>query len=401
MLKIRYICGGLNWPPKDGTSLRQFAILQALAKLGEVDLVSLSMTEAAELVPPAKWRSLCRRAVVQSEVGPSREKNTSRIRTKLGAIGELFGNPRKAWTIDPGELNSGVTEILGGKYDLTWVSKLTSCWRFGIQGGPTHVLDLDDVRHREYFRQAGQGRHDPWRRWRYRIEGNAWQRAEKDALRKFAGVCVCSDLDVRYLNAENVSAVHNGVSVPEEFDFHAGTAGRMIFVGSMDYEPNVDGLGYFVRDILPRILAHRPDAVLHVVGRNPTPGVVALGAHPSVHIVGGVDEISPHLRNARLSVVPLRMGSGTRLKIVEALAAGSPVVSTSIGAEGLSLEGGVHLELADEPEEFAMACVRLLDDSGYRRQLAADGYRRVKESYSWKAVAEQVSKVAGAVLQKS
>lgn len=401
MARIRYICGGLNWPPKDGTSLRQFAILQALAKLGEVDMVSLSMSDVADLVPPAQWRDMCRQAVVQSEACDTRTRRNTRFGRLIGRVGELWGYPNKAWAIAPDELDPSVRAILDGKYDLTWVSKLSCSWRFGIRGGDTHILDMDDVRHREYFRQSGQGRHSRYRRLRLWMEGKAWQRAELDALDRFARVCVCSSLDVNYLGAPHVRAVHNGVRVSESEEFSHGQPGRMVFIGSMNYEPNVDGVLYFAREILPIILKMRPDAVLEIVGTNPTAEVRSLAAHGSIRVIGAVDEIAPYLRDAQISVVPLRMGSGTRLKIVEALAAKSPVVSTTIGAEGLSLENGVHLNIEDDAVGFANACVRLLDNPELRCRMATDGYRQVQSAYSWEAVAGQVAGVLQGVVPAS
>jgi glycosyltransferase involved in cell wall biosynthesis len=157
----------------------------------------------------------------------------------------------------------------------------------------------------------------------------------------------------------------------------------------MDYAPNVEAVLRFTRSILPRIRAELPDVVLEVVGRAPTSEVRALAAR-HLHVTGEVPEVRPYLETAAALVVPLRIGGGTRLKIVEALALGTPTVSTTIGAEGLGLVHGEHLALADDDAAFSRATLELLRDPARAAALGARGQAFVHERYRWSALAHDL-----------
>jgi glycosyltransferase involved in cell wall biosynthesis len=163
---------------------------------------------------------------------------------------------------------------------------------------------------------------------------------------------------------------------------------EILFVGSLQYFPNVDGVQYLVNEIMPEILKRCPDAMLRVVGRQPDDRIRQLHNPPAISIVGEVEELKPFYRAARLCIVPLRSGGGTRLKILEAMAYGRPVVSTAIGAEGIDVEHGRNILIADTPAEFADAVSRVLNEPGLAEALAEGGRRLVERSYSWKSIAD-------------
>ena len=149
-------------------------------------------------------------------------------------------------------------------------------------------------------------------------------------------------------------------------------------------------MAFFCRDILPRIRAARPGVHLTIVGRSPTPAVTKLAADAGVRVTGRVDDVRPYLAAATVSVVPLRIGGGTRLKIFEAMAMGTAVVSTRIGAEGLPIINGEHAWLADDPVEFADAVVTLLGDGSRRARLERSARQLVVERFDWSAVAGEL-----------
>lgn len=161
----------------------------------------------------------------------------------------------------------------------------------------------------------------------------------------------------------------------------------LVFTGSMDWLPNEDAMLYFCREVLPLIRAEEPNVRLSVVGRAPTPPVTRLDDGISIRVTGRVDDVRPYLREATAYIVPLRIGGGTRLKIFEAMAMGKAVVSTAVGAEGLSVTSGEHVLLADEPRTFARAVVRLLRDTDRRRRLESAARALVVEKFDWSAVA--------------
>jgi glycosyltransferase involved in cell wall biosynthesis len=162
---------------------------------------------------------------------------------------------------------------------------------------------------------------------------------------------------------------------------------RILFVGTLDYFPNEDAVTYFVRDILPLIRVAEPSAYLRIVGVGGGDAMAALANEAGVQLVGAVPELGPEYEVASMAVVPLRAGSGTRIKILEAFAYGVPVVSTPLGAAGLAVKDGEELLLADSPTEFAAACLQLGRDATIRERLAGSAGAWVREHHSTAAVA--------------
>jgi polysaccharide biosynthesis protein PslH len=176
----------------------------------------------------------------------------------------------------------------------------------------------------------------------------------------------------------------------------APPAADLVFVGSMDWMPNIDGVSWFVREVLPRVHARRPETTVAIVGRTPPREIEAFGQDARVRVTGTVPDIRPYFWGSAVSIVPLRVGGGTRLKIFEAMAAGIPVVSTAIGAEGLPVEDGRHLRIADEPEAFAQACLGLLSQPEEGRRLAAAARQLVVDQFSWEQAARQFERLLSA-----
>ncbi len=188
-----------------------------------------------------------------------------------------------------------------------------------------------------------------------------------------------------------VVVVENGVD-PIHFTPVAreADADSLIFVGAMHWRPNQDAVVHFVEEILPLIQRRRPGVRFTVVGQNPPPHVLRLGARPGVEIVGRVEDVRPYVRSAAVYVVPLRIGGGTRLKILEALAMGKAVVSTAVGAEGLAVTPGENILLADRPQAFADSVERLLADPSLGVRLGTSGRELVETHYEWDRLADKL-----------
>ncbi len=185
-----------------------------------------------------------------------------------------------------------------------------------------------------------------------------------------------------------VEVVPNGVDVARfSGNALAGQASQMLFAGSMNHGPNEDAVLHFCRDIYPRIRGACPEATLQVVGRSPSTVVRGLDGSDGVTVTGEVPDMVPFLERAGVVVVPIRYGGGTRLKILEALAAGKAVVATSIGAAGIETAHGENILLADEPAEFADAVVTLIGDPQMRDRLGRRGRELVQARYRWDALA--------------
>jgi glycosyltransferase involved in cell wall biosynthesis len=227
------------------------------------------------------------------------------------------------------------------------------------------------------------------------------QRFENQTLSAFDRVLAVSDLDREtfhrlYPDSRKtpISVIPTGVDTEYFTPTPAapGATPRIVFTGSMDWLPNVDGVLYFAREILPLIRAEAPDVVFTIVGRSPTPEVLALASQPGIEVTGRVEDVRPYLAASTVNVVPLRIGGGTRLKIFEAMAAGRAVVSTTIGAEGLPGEPDRHLMLADDPPAFAQSVVALLHDRERRMAMESAARTLVTTHYDWAAAAAHFDK---------
>jgi glycosyltransferase involved in cell wall biosynthesis len=162
---------------------------------------------------------------------------------------------------------------------------------------------------------------------------------------------------------------------------------HLVFTGSMDWRPNQDALRYFIRDVLPLIRHAQPDVECTFVGRRPPKDIQRLGEIARVTVTGTVDDVRPYVERAAVCVVPLRIGGGSRLKILEAFAMGRPVVSTRIGAEGLDVVQGKHLLLADDPRQFAESVIDLLKNEQQSRLLGHESRKLVERQYGWDSLA--------------
>jgi len=241
----------------------------------------------------------------------------------------------------------------------------TIIWERHAQTGRTPL-------HRAYFRGQAQ-RMFNW---------------EKAACNTAAHVVAVSAVDARTMRerfgVRSISAVGTGV----DLDYFAAPETRtpqfdLIFVGSMDWMPNVDGIEWFLAEVLPIIRASKPDVRLAIVGRNPPASIAAHSDNTTVTVTGTVSDVRPFLWQSALAIVPLRVGGGTRLKIFEAMAAGAPVVATTIGAEGLPVQHGRTIQIADDAPNFAAECLRLLNDAQQSAQISAAALDLVRSNFSW------------------
>jgi sugar transferase (PEP-CTERM/EpsH1 system associated) len=237
---------------------------------------------------------------------------------------------------------------------------------------------------------------------RKRIFGSEWRKTrtvEEQICRSFDHVLAVSPDDQSVFEKEfdvsNISTLPTGVDT----DFFQPTSeaqrpGHMVFVGSMDWEPNEDGVVWFLREIYPRIRHAIPHASLSIVGRNPSSRLQAIAANqPAVEITGRIADVRPYLAEAAVNIVPLRIGGGTRIKIPEAMAMAKAVVSTPVGAEGLPFRDGRELCIAEQPEEFARAVVDLLKSGGLRSAIGTAARQEVTRNHGWEMVVDKTEAI--------
>ena len=264
------------------------------------------------------------------------------------------------------------------------------------------------------WRRQAQHEPNPINRVIFKLEAAKMLRYEREAVGRFLHVIAVSDSDRELMSlmtgASRISVVPTGVDlqqykVERERSVEAAPARPLvIFVGSMDWEANVDAVDYFCREIWPVVKDAVPGARFRIVGRNPHPRVQKL-ASESIEVTGTVVSVIEHYREASLNVVPLRIGGGTRLKIYEAMAMGKATVSTSIGAEGLDVNDGADIAIADSSEKFAESMIELLKNEPLRRRMESAAAEQAAR-YDWSVIAnrfeevlERVARHVGAALR--
>lgn len=225
------------------------------------------------------------------------------------------------------------------------------------------------------------------RRWLAARRAAQARQLERWCLDFFDTVFSVSARDAAMLPGPTV-VVDNGVDIGRYEPSPVPKEPRIGLIGTLGYLPNLDGARWFVNEVLPRIRSAVPDAQLDLVGRLPLPEVMALAQPPAITVIPDVPDIRPYYERTRVVIVPLRMGTGTRLKALEGMAASRPVVGTSVGLAGLDIEAGKHALVADDPEELANQVIRVLTDDDLAARLARAGRALVTERYSWERVAE-------------
>lgn len=236
----------------------------------------------------------------------------------------------------------------------------------------------------------------------FRTQERAFRRYERTMSRRFDLVACASEVDRELMEGIcpglSADVIPNGVDIELYQPSHEDEEETaLIYTGSMDWFPNEDAAVYFIDEILPTIQMKRPNLKFYVVGQFPSERLKRYGKRPGVVVTGRVDDVKPYIARATVYVVPLRIGGGTRLKILEALAMGKAVVSTRVGAEGLNLSAGDEIMIADEPAKFADAVTQLMVDKSTRRKLGENGRRRVETEYDWRRIGEKLQGLYEAV----
>jgi glycosyltransferase involved in cell wall biosynthesis len=246
------------------------------------------------------------------------------------------------------------------------------------------------------------GRRQRW--YRERDERKA-QTLERRAVESYDVSIVCSEEDATALAATagpgaaaRIAVVPNGVSTSQYKATPVPSEPAVLFPGYFGYAPNSDGARWFCAEVWPRVRRLVPDATLVLAGRRPTPEVVALGELPSVSVHPDVPSMLPYFRSARAVIVPLRVGTGTRLKALEGMASGRPVIGTTTGLSGLGITDGVQARIADDPAAMADALAEVLRDDALAESLATAGRALVEQRFDWARIGAQLVELAAEAL---
>lgn len=392
-LRILWVKAGKLLPVDTGGRIRSYNILRHLARNHEVTLLSYYGGQ----------RDFAYEAEIPRELPGAQTIYAASLDGSAAAqlvrhLVSLFQpEPFAVSKFTHASVQRVVASWLGeNKFDLAVCDFLSASRNFPDDLSTPTVLFQHNVESALWQRMATMEA-NPARRLAYRLEARKMSRYERRALRKFHHVIAVSEHDRQQMLAMDpacaITVVPTGVDTQKYEVAPSASANppRIVFTGSMDWEPNIDAVAYFCQQIFPGILAELPSAKFQIVGRNPRSRVQKL-ASPSVEVTGTVPSVADYLREATVVVVPLRIGGGTRLKIFEAMAMGKAVVSTSIGAEGLDVENGRDLVLADDATAQIQAITLLLRDSALRwryEQAAA----QLAAQYDWSSIGRRFSEV--------
>lgn len=401
--RILFLSPRFPFPLNSGTPIRINHLLQGVAQVGDVDLVCYGAPHALDDdlldnpdAMPSWWRNLRSVQVLPRPRWHAADPPLYQRRLSM----RLLSSSGLCYDSFPSAPMQKLAAQLAARVDLIWAERLYVALGFK-QFADKVVVDLDDLESVKLSREAQTEPH-VYMRWALRREAARLANMERAAVRQFSRVAVCSPEDARFFgsSADRVWVMPNGVDdALTEKPAIPRVRHRLVFVGTLSYTPNEDALLYFCREILPLVLAQVPDVSLSIVGLKPPPSILALQDGQRIFVHANVPEVAPYVQEATASIVPLRVGGGTRLKILESLALGTPVVSTTVGAEGLDLRHGEHLLLADSPKDFAESVVGVLRDADLHERLAVGGRNRVKQSYLWSSLRNQVAAQCEALLR--
>ena len=384
MARILAVTSRLPFPPREGHQLRAWHVLRALASKHEVTLLSFQRRddlpdEAATLhaamarvetfrIPGERSRGALARAVLRGTLTPTpflvAKYDSPALRARLSALA------RDADLVH---------------FDMLPLIAHADC----VPDGVPIALNAHNVEHRLLAARAGIETR-PWARRFLSGQVDRLRAFERRACERADAVLACSQVDAQGLRELvpdcNVHVVANGVDLETNRPAaHAPDAERLVFVGQMGWFPNRDGVDWFLREVFPRILARRPTARFELVGKAEGFEVPA-NVRANVDLAGFVDDLRPHVHDASVYVVPLRAGSGTRLKVLEAMALGKAIVTTTIGSEGIALRHGRSALYADDAEAFAESVLSLLQSPERTTALGIQARRLAEDEYGWDAI---------------
>lgn len=394
--RILFVSEKFPWPVDDGGQARTFHVLKSLAQQFPVTLLSNAPPEPAHVAPV---EAAGVEVVIAGKRAPRWKTPVYAGLATFTRAPHPLGKNRSAGLLRELEARIAAGGVLGVHFNhldtAQYVEELGA-----LRGQVRCVFDTHNVLTTMYARFRETSR-NPLARAYMSLQGSKMNRYERAVMKEMDLVCVCSELErdlLRTWGVDRALVVPNGVDT----DFFApdvsspalaegppagpAQAPLVVFTGALGYAPNADGVRWLLDAVLPHLASELPDVRVRVVGKDP-PAELARRAVPGkVEFTGWVDDVRPHMRGASAFVCPLRIGGGTRLKILDALALGLPVVSTTIGAEGLALTNHADVELADDAQGFARAIALLVREPERARALARAGRRLVVERYGWAGV---------------
>jgi len=387
-MKILYVCHRFPFPPKRGGKIRPFNMIRHLNRTHEVTVASLVRSDA-EAEEGQGLREHCSRF----EMVPVRNAvQTARMIARLPTLA-----PSSIGYFHSARLARCVARLLAGEsFDLAFIHCSSVAHYVADAIGIRKILDFGDMDSQKWLEYA---RYKPFpMNLGYRLEGIKLAAEERRLARKF-DFCTATtrgEWETLESYATGVPADWFPNGVDSEFFAPDGTRydeHTLCFIGRMDYYPNQACVREFCRDVFPRIRELRPDAEFLIVGADPDPSILALGKQPGVTVTGSVSDVRPYLRRSAAMVAPLRIARGTQNKILEAMATGVPVITSSTAARGVDALPEQHLMVADRASDIADAAIRMMRDPDIRDHYAKAGRARVLSHHAWDASMQRLDRI--------
>ena len=393
-MNILFLTPQLPFPPRQGTAIRNWGLIKHLA--GRHALSLLSFTEPDQTPVAAELQAVCRKVVT---VPMPQRTRADRLRTLFSPRADLA---RRLWSAD--FANALAALLRESAFDLVQVEGLEMAPYLSLAANPKSKTEnrksLYDAHNAEYLLQRRAFSNDVrlparWPAALYSlIQTPRLEKFEAETCRMAGAVTCVSKEDAEAL--QRLAPALKPVIVPNGIDMadyqaqgvkpKAQAGAKLVFTGKMDYRPNIDAAVWFAEAILPRIRAVKPETQFFVVGQKPPEKLRRLNGRQGVVVTGTVDDTRPYIAEAAIYVAPLRMGGGTRFKLLEAMALARPIISTTLGAEGFSVRSGQELLLADTPTEFAAAALTLLEAPAQAEAMAQAGHAFAQASYDWSVI---------------
>jgi len=377
MKRMLFIAHRMPYPPDKGERVRAFHELKALSRHFRITLASLACGDP-DACAAAELRECCEKVITGSAGG-----NLGLLR---GALSLCAGNSvTEGYFRDRGLLRTLLEETQREPFDLVFAYSSSTLPYALTVPARARVMDLVDI---DSAKWTGYAQAAWWpKSILYRMEARGVGALERRAVEKCDAVLLVSEAEVAALRLTSgkVTAIGNGVdtdffkpdgSVPQQ-------ATALVFTGTMDYRPNVEGVCWFVREVWPELKRRAPQLTFTIVGRDPSRAVRELAEAPGVKVTGSVPDVRPYLAAATAAVAPLRIARGIQNKILEAMACGRAVVASSQAIEGLDVRIGEEVLRADSADEWQTCILDLLSNESRRRSLAHAARARVVADYSW------------------
>jgi len=395
-MRILLITQILPYPPDSGPRVKTWHVLRHLAERGHaVTLASFVRQQERKHLPALQ--SSCTEILAV----PLRRSRLADLGHWLRSL--ISGRPFLVERDRSRAMLRAITQAAGkGGFDVVHADQLTMSQYLAAANGDHPVLKVFDA-HNATWKILERMRSTAawWLRGPLALEARRVRRYEGDVVRRCDTTLAVTDGDRQALLEATAVQQQEPVDprrvrvIPIAVDTHASAAvtrragsNMILALGTLHYAPNAQGIRWFLQQVLPLVRESRPDARLTIVGPNPPRDFVSAAQEDprGIRVTGYVEDLLPWWQEAALAVVPVLSGSGMRVRILEALSRGVPVVTTTIGMEGIEAQDGVHLLVADDPAEFARAVIRLLDDPQLQGRLAANGRKLAVERYDWRSV---------------